>query len=167
MYLCINNLSSAIKANKLSFENISVVATNILKERFVNPNYNLMVENKSKFELISYLFYNNAFLLEKAKLEEESSLIYQKGYEFSLSTLGDFSMLTNKFKPKVVLVRNIPKSLFNFNDVRIKTIDSKYDSDVDCFSGLDGNVSGYSHVLPKIGISKKNNQIPLTPIMHV
>lgn len=171
LYLCVNEQSAALKANKLCFENISIEATNILKERLINPNYYLLVENQSKFELISFLFYNNAFLFEKAKLEEESNLIYRKGYEFSLSTLGDLNILTNKFKPKLNLPKRIPKSLNNFNDVRKKTLDSKYDSDIDYLSVLDSHMAGFSNLMPKMRQNKKPNtkerNIPPIPIVKI
>jgi len=58
------------------------------------------------------LFYNNAYLLEKLKNEEESYYIYQKGMQFSTSILGDLNMLSNKFRPKLSIAR-IPKNINN------------------------------------------------------
>jgi hypothetical protein len=54
------------------------------------------------------LFYNNAYLLEKLKNEDESLYIYQKGMQFSTSILGDLNMLSNRFRPK--MIAKLPKN---------------------------------------------------------
>ena len=89
VYYTLNDASAALKANKLSLELISIESNNILRDRLQNNNFSSVAENKNKIELISFLFYNNGFLLEKTKIEDESYLVYRKGYEFSLSTLGE------------------------------------------------------------------------------
>ena len=117
---------------------------------------NLITENK--IELISFLFYNNGFLLEKTKIEDDSYMVYRKGYEFSLCTLGEMNLLTNKFKPKLIFRRKISKSIQNFSDFRKKTLDSKSDSDIDNTSFIDGNFGNFpNNFLPKMNSVKKYN----------
>lgn len=157
IYYSLNDFSSAIKSAKLCLENIIIEANIIQKERLSITNYTLISENRNKVELISFLYYNNAYLFEKAKLDDESRQIYQKGYEFSLSTLGELNLLTNKFRPKLSFSRKITKSFNNFSDMRRRSLDSKYDSDVDYFSILDGNVGGGFNILPKLRYVKKTN----------
>lgn len=170
VYLTLKDSSAALKANKLCLELISVESNNILRDRLQNTNFNLIAENKNKIELISYLFYNNGFLLEKTKIEDESYLVYRKGYEFSLSTLGELSILTNKFKPKLSYIKKISKPIQNFSDYRRKTLDSKYDSDIDYNSIIDGNFGGFPNYLPKMKTGKKSssnnkNASPLTAVI--
>lgn len=157
IYFSLNDYSSAIKSTKLCLDNIIIEANIIQKERLSIPNYTLISENRNKVELISFLYYNNAYLLEKAKLDDESRQIYQKGYEFSLSTLGELNLLTNKFRPKLSFSRKITKSFNNISDMRRRSLDSKYDSDMDYFSILDGNVGGGFNILPKLRYVKKSN----------
>jgi hypothetical protein len=132
--LCQNDSAAALKANRLCLENISSESNSILRERLQNKNFSLIAENKSKQELVSFLFYNNAALLEKIKIADESQFVYRKGYEFSLSTLGELSYLTNKFKPKLSASRSfIPKQVQSYAELRRKSFELKFDnSDFDC-----------------------------------
>ena len=159
MYLSLNEIKSSLNSNKLCFENIVMEAAIVLKERLIKPNYTLITENKYKIELISFLFYNNGFLLEKIKLEDESYYIYKKGYEFSLSTLGELNILTDKFRPKILNYKNIPKSLQNFNDMRVKSFDSKYDSDIDYNFVLDREMVDYNNIMSKLKFANNNSKI--------
>lgn len=157
IYYTLNDSSAALKANKFCLELISIESNNILRDRLQNNNFNIFAENKNKIELISFLFYNNGFLLEKSKIEDESYLVYRKGYEFSLSMLGELNLLTNKYKPKLNYTRKISKSIQNFSDYRRKSLDSKYDSDIDYNSIIDGNFGGFPNFLPKNKYGKKFN----------
>jgi len=134
LYLCLKDFSAALKANRLCLENISLESNSILCERLQNKNFSFIAENKNKQELISFLFYNNAALLEKIKITDESSFVYRKGYEFSLSTLGELSYLTNKFKPKLSSNRSsIAKNLRSYGELRRKSFDFRFEnSDFDC-----------------------------------
>ncbi len=156
IYYTLNDTSSALKASKLCLELISIESNNILRDRLQNNKMNLITENK--IELISFLFYNNGFLLEKTKIEDDSYMVYRKGYEFSLCTLGEMNLLTNKFKPKLIFRRKISKSIQNFSDFRKKTLDSKSDSDIDNTSFIDGNFGNFpNNFLPKMNSVKKYN----------
>lgn len=157
IYLSLNDSSAALKANKLCLDHISIETNIIFRERIQNQNFNLIAENKNKIELISFLLYNNAFLLEKLKIEDESYLIYRKGYEFSLSMLGDLNILTNKYKPKLNYIRKVTKSIPTFSDMRRKSLDSKYDSDIDYNSFMDGNIAAYPNYIPRQKYLKKAN----------
>lgn len=157
IYYTLNDISAALKANKLCLEIVNIESNLILRERLQNSNFSLIAENKNKIELISFLFFNNGFLLEKAKIEDESYLIYRKGYEFSLSTLGELNILTNKYRPKLNYIRKVSKSIQNFSDYRRKSLDSKYDSDIDYNSIIDGNFGGFPNYLPKMKYGKKPN----------
>lgn len=97
------------------------------------------METKIKAELLSFLFYNNAYLLEKLKNEEESYFIYQKGMQFSSSILGDFNMLSNKFRPKLStkLTKNIP-------------LETKFEEDSSLF-----DIKSLTSPLGKMGFVKK------------
>lgn len=132
--LSLKDSVSALKANRLCLENISLESNSILRERLKNQNFSLIAENKSKQELVSFLFYNNAALLEKIKITDESQFVYRKGFEFSLSTLGELSYLTNKFKPKLRVRRSfIPKQVHSYGDLRRKSFELKFDnSDFEC-----------------------------------
>ena len=156
LYLIVNDCSSSLKYNKICLEHILTESNLILKDRFSKSDNNFAIETKNKAELLSFLFYNNGYLMEKLKYEEESYYIYQKGMQFSTSTLGDLNMLSNKFRPKLVNSR-IPKGIPK-NDYAIKTIDSKYDSDS---SLIDFNTIGKMKFQKKINKNENNFGIVL------
>ena len=152
LYLCANDYSLALKFNKICLEVILSESNIILKDRLSkSDNNNLSIELKNKAELISFLFYNNAYLLEKLKNEDESYYIYQKGMQFSTSILGDLNMLSNKFRPKLSYAK-IPK---NINNIQIYN-DNKF-INIDDTSLIDVNSLAPSHNLfmGKMGFQKK------------
>jgi len=168
IYLILNDFSASLKANKLCLDIITNESNFILKERIKNSNFNLLAENKNKIELISFLFYNYGFFCEKMKIEDESYLVYKRGFEFSLSTLGDMNILTNKFRPKLNYNRKITKSIHNFSDLRRRrSLDSKYDSDIDYNSINDVNI-GLPNYIPRMKLGKKVlNSKYISPITNV
>ena len=51
VYLLLNDVSAALKANKLCLDYISIESNAILRERLQNQNFSLIAENKNKIEL--------------------------------------------------------------------------------------------------------------------
>jgi hypothetical protein len=112
--------------------------------------------------LISFLFYNIAYLLEKLKNEEESFYIYQKGMQFSTSILGDLNMLSNKFRPKLSYAK-IPKNINNIpisNENRFINMDDSSLIDINSLAPslpYMGKMGFQKKVFSKNNINNNNN----------
>lgn len=102
---------------------------------------NLSSNGQNRIQLISYLYLNYGSLLQSLGKENEAAEILRKGYEFSLSTLGEFHINLNKFAAKLQILQTISKSVVPGNNsrdlLRRGTVDSKYDSDLDYMSVMD------------------------------
>jgi hypothetical protein len=102
---------------------------------------NLTNNSQNRIQLVSYLYLNYGSLLQTLCKENEAIEVLRKGYEFSLSTLGEFHINLNKFAIKLQNLQTIPKGVNIGNNsrdyARRGTVDSKYDSDLDYMSIMD------------------------------
>jgi hypothetical protein len=108
IYFYLDEFSAAYQNGKMSYDYFKIEINKIVKNKFITENRN----TRSNIELISFLYYNFAILLEKVGKVEESQIAFKKGYEFSVSFLGEFHINTNKFPSRITKV---------FNDVVVKT----------------------------------------------
>jgi hypothetical protein len=106
LYFLINDYMEATNSTKSSYSFFNIELENFRRERHNNNynNYNIFNNfnnNQDKINLFAFLLFNHGKSLEILKKEKESRLIYKKGYEFSLSHLGEYNMITCKFIPKI------------------------------------------------------------------
>ena len=71
-----------------------------------------------KCKLLAFMVYNYGFALEMFSRLKDAKASYKKGYEFSISMLGESSLYTNKFVHKIDSKRPIAIS-------RSKTLNEK------------------------------------------
>lgn len=78
-----------------------------------------------KCKLLAFMVYNYGFALEMLLRLKEAKASYKKGYEFSISMLGESSLYTNKFVHKIDSKRPIAisrsKTLNEKSNIRSKT----------------------------------------------
>ena len=67
---------------------------------------NMNNEYSTKNELIALMMFNFGNVLDKINNKQEAKNIYVQGYEFSISTLGEWNFYTQKLKRKIMIINN-------------------------------------------------------------
>ena len=102
---------SAIKNAQMAYDSFKEDAERLKLERIQSLTCDDLINNSRKANLISFLYYNYASIMEKIGKSKDSLLMFRKGYQFSMSILGENNLLTLKFKPK--LYETIPSDKSN------------------------------------------------------
>ena len=109
-----NLIRIALKANKTNdineyieqMKNCLVIEMKRSKEAMMKQTSNNNIYEANSFLtekniLISFLMYNLGNILEKVSQNNKSKEIFIKGYEFSMSTIGEHHFYTNKYLTKI------------------------------------------------------------------
>jgi hypothetical protein len=99
--ILLGETEAAIVSMKTCFNFLKEEAEKIKLDRM--KSINLEIENNlfQKANLISFLYFNYGYLLEKNNSEKDSMVIYRKGYQFCMAILGENNLYTAKFKAKI------------------------------------------------------------------
>lgn len=110
----IKETEAAVVSMKTCFNLLKEEAEKIKLNRMKSINIEIETNILQKASLISFLYFNYGYLLEKNTSEKDSMVIFRKGYQFCMAILGENSLHTAKFKSKIYSkynpIQNIPIS---------------------------------------------------------
>ena len=109
----------ALKNAQMGYDSFKEDAERLKLERIQSLTCEDLISNSRKANLISFLYYNYAYLIDKLGKSKESLLIFRKGYQFSMSILGENNLLTLKFKPKLYETIHSEKSKNNIKIINL------------------------------------------------
>ena len=107
----VNEVKLYVDSFKKCLDNAITLLNNIrIKKAFENGRGTQMnginSEYSTKIELIALMMFNFGTVLDKINNKQEAKNIYVQGYEFSISTLGEWNFYTQKLKRKIMIINN-------------------------------------------------------------
>ena len=107
----LNEVTSYIVNLRVCLQNAIIKMKNIqIYKAFENGNFIYDTKDYSaKNELISLLMFNLGMMYDRLEEKQNAKEIYLQGYEFSLSSLGEWNFNTQRLKSKIIMTVSVGK----------------------------------------------------------